>query len=364
MKENKRIIGTLTFHEAVNYGAVLQAYALQSAIRSLGYETEVLNYCCQQIKNSYYQRPASLKPLMGWYLLAKKRKVRQRRFGKFIFNNIRLSDPVTKQNLKTYSKKYELVIVGSDQVWNTKVTKGDPTYFLDFVQPTKRCSYAASIGLQSWPNNEEPLWIELVSSFRTITVREETAADYLESLTGDRPEVVCDPVFLLPREEWEKIRIDPKIKDDYVLLFSLGKPADDSLKWAKSQAAKLNYKLVVLHFGVLPIPGVINIRDAGPAEFLGWISNAKLVISPSYHVTCFSIIFNRQFCWFVSDGDAQNIKTSTSRLTDLFNLYGLTGRRVTQESPFPSFTDYSSVNKKVESIRRRSIGILERMLDE
>lgn len=43
----------LTFHRAQNYGAVLQAYALQNKIEELGYTCDILDYRCEKIENSY-----------------------------------------------------------------------------------------------------------------------------------------------------------------------------------------------------------------------------------------------------------------------------------------------------------------------
>ena len=42
--DEKKKIGILTFHNAHNYGAVLQAYALKTKLNRMGYKAKILNY--------------------------------------------------------------------------------------------------------------------------------------------------------------------------------------------------------------------------------------------------------------------------------------------------------------------------------
>ena len=138
-------IGILTFHWATNYGAVLQAYALQNYLSLAGFDTEVIDYrpgrvlFIQQIthlKNRSYHR--------------KERALRQFR------KKLRLSPETIywSSKLKTILDKYDYVIAGSDQVWNPSFTlgaEGKPTlsyFFPECPLDTKRISYAASFGVE------------------------------------------------------------------------------------------------------------------------------------------------------------------------------------------------------------------------
>lgn len=355
----EKIIATLTFHEAINYGAVLQCYALQKVIEQIGFESEVLNYSCDNVRNSYFQRPKSLPSLVGWILKSKVRKKRQGAFKSFLAREVKVSESIERDRLPSYCSKYRLVLVGSDQVWNTNITNNDTTYFLDFVPPNKRISYAASIGLEAWKPDSELNFVSLLSEFSVITVREETAADYLAPLLGGRPPVVCDPVFLLSQVEWNHVSVNPDIKGSYILLFAFGRPGEDCISWARHQAKTLNCQLVIFHFGALPIPGVRNVRDAGPAEFLGWVRNARLIISSSFHVCAFSLIFERDFCLFRSSQDKSAITTSLSRIFDLLNCFDLTDRIVDETSLLPPPINFGSSRLTISNIRKASIDVLK-----
>ena len=48
--------GILTFHDAHNYGAVLQAYALKKYIKKLGIDAKVINYHHYNIHYNIYNR--------------------------------------------------------------------------------------------------------------------------------------------------------------------------------------------------------------------------------------------------------------------------------------------------------------------
>ena len=355
-------VATLTFHEAVNYGAVLQCYALQRAIERLGVTTEVLNYSCPAIHDAYHRPPTALRPRVGWLLKSGAQGRRNEAFREFLERNVKTSRLVRRDELGGLCERYSRVVVGSDQVWNTDLTGGDRTYFLDFLPPERRAAYAASIGVRSWDERDEADLAGFLSDFRALTVREDVAADYLAGLLGKRPAVACDPVFLLPREEWEQVAVAPPMRGDYALLFTFGKPPSDALAWARRRARELGCRLAVIHFGSLPIPGAVNVRDAGPAEFLGWIAGARLVVSPSFHVCCFSVIFQRDFCWFRSASDDQALRSRSSRIEDLLKKFSISDREVGSSSSMPPAIDYESAQEILDKYRAESLSALAEVI--
>lgn len=354
-------VATLTFHEAVNYGAILQAYALQKAIGDMGVQTEVLNYSCPKIAANN-SMPSSLKGRVGWMLKTHTRSVRAKKFASFVSERVKVSSVVPRESLAEFCSQYTSVVVGSDQVWNHNLTGDDRTYLLDFLEPGKRKSYAASIGLDRFdPILENDYAFEL-RQFDKLVVREERAADYLEELLGKRPLVACDPVFLIDAKGWSDLAVASDIDEPYVLVYTFGTPARDIVLWSKRQAEKLGCKVVCLNLAALPEPGITTIRDAGPQEFLGLIMNAELVVTPSFHGCCFSIIFNRDFCWFTSTKESTAILGRKSRLVNLLKRLSLTDRAVSVESQLPRSIDYSVSNKNVESYRADSLQVLRGLL--
>ena len=84
---NKKV-GIITYHFALNYGAVLQCYALKEYLSSQGYDVIVLNYVTdKQKKNNGLLKPINnLKSiLINIFLLPfyKNRKIKYKKFLKF-----------------------------------------------------------------------------------------------------------------------------------------------------------------------------------------------------------------------------------------------------------------------------------------
>lgn len=357
------IVATLTFHEAINYGAVLQSYALQQAVLSEGVDTELLNYSCEEVRASHYTAGRGVKSKIGWLARSRFRKAKHAKFADFRENHLILTEPVRRDQLRAYCDRFRLVIVGSDQVWNPSITRADVSYFLDFIDDSRRkASYAASLGVRSWPESFRSVGVRLIRDFSFVGVREQGAAAYLRSVGGVDPCVVCDPVMLLPKEEWESIAIDPQHARPYLLVFGLGRVDADCLQWARQAADEMSVDVVVLHNGAFPLRGVTNVRDAGPEEFLGWIKRASLVITNSFHGSCFSILLEKQFYWFRSAQCSEALKTRESRLEDLLDAFDLRGRKVSSGDVLADPIDYGRVKSRLEEYRNESLDFLKKVL--
>lgn len=151
-------VGILTFQQAVNYGAVLQMYALQKIVSELGYDVEIINYDSPKIAEGYnpfhYQNIWKPKAFLSDVLNCFSRIERNQKFNAFIQENMKLSSLISKDKLVEIADYYDYYIVGSDQVWNPDITGDDSTYFFDFViRNEKKLSYAASFGVSQWPKD-------------------------------------------------------------------------------------------------------------------------------------------------------------------------------------------------------------------
>ena len=356
-------IATLTFQRAINYGAVLQAYALQQAIGSLGVNTELLDYRCEAEENRYYRIPRNPKEFIGRIIRWPTRHKKMEHFAQFRKEHLSMSEPLDKNTIAKHSKNYSKIIVGSDQVWNLKLTDGDTVYFLDFVDdPSKKVSYAASIGSEKWPSEDEDLVRNLLSDYSFISVREKTTSEYLTELLGRKTYSVCDPVLLLSAEKWRFLSVAPDVSRPYVLVYTLGPITSDCMKWARTLADEKNLDLIAIHGNRTSYPNIINVRDAGPCEFLGYLANASYIVTNSFHGTCFSIIFNKQFAWFQSSTEDQYIQKRSVRITDLLDALDLAHRHVDGNSGIPSDIDYHVVNKSLEEFRQTSLQQLENII--
>jgi len=286
-------IGIITFHRAINYGAVLQTYALSKYLRELGYDVQVLDYRCKAIEDSYKVNVSfnmySLKRLfLSPLSLNKKRK-----FYRFLNNKI----PHTK-SLYTYNdlceavKDFDFIITGSDQVWNSQWTHGDEAYLLNFCNDEKKLSYAASIGKNNISDKEKELFEKHLQKFKGISVREQTGKDLLSSFVQSEISLNCDPVALLDKDLWTKITNHPKQKN-YVLVYMLVN-SKSLMNAAIEYGKKTGKEVILINDNIRKNYPVTYKRNVSPEEFVGLFCDADCVFTNSFHGTMFSIIFEKE----------------------------------------------------------------------
>lgn len=293
-------IGIITFHRAINYGAVLQAYALCSFLNSMGFETSVLDYRNSFFEEVYHStklsissqsKKYSIKYMIRRLLERPIAKNLENKFNSFLKLYIELSQTFDRKTLLEQNSEYNYFITGSDQVWNLDATNGDMSYFLDFADPTKRISFAASLG--GFKLTQE--CVDEIKKYKSVSVRENLTNEQLK-IYGIVSEIHMDPVFLIEKKEWLKISDDYGIKKPYVLLFSMGKNKE-LCRAAKEYADDNNLDLFYLsnNIGRCYLKGVKHIFDASPSNFISLFYNARYIFTNSFHGTAFSILFEKQF---------------------------------------------------------------------
>ena len=339
---------TITTHAAHNYGAVLQAYALQQALISLGFNNEIIDFK----RNSFQMFDKisfnfSKATLFSIYI----------NFIKFIHyfdmkrNDCRFEDFI--QNDLIHTKRYNSIdelnidppvadcfIAGSDQIWKAIDNNNFiPAFFLDFGDKnTRRVSYAASMGLYDLSAENEKQFIEYINTFKKISVREKDAKKYIEEKTAKKCHVHIDPVFLLDDSEWSKILCGNNISGKYILCYPLVYNELINISLDKLKALTGYSIVVIAQEGRTKIKGDVYIRDAGPKQFVTLIKNAEYVLTSSYHGTAFSMIFEKNFYSFIT-------YHAPSRFTNMLNVFGLSNRIVTNIDDITlDAIDYTKVN--------------------
>lgn len=198
--------------------------------------------------------------------------------------------------LERYLNTFDLVMVGSDQVWNYENTSFDKVYFLDFrINKFRKISYAASFGRDNIPEKIQSEIINLLESFDMIGVRESSGKRIINSKINKQVSVTLDPTLLLSSKEWyEEFPLIRKPKvDKYLLVYTIGH--DKNLdKVALLFAAKNDLKLVRI---------MRDFRDEfrlsekhknpNVEEFLSLINNASYIITNSFHGVAFSVNFKK-----------------------------------------------------------------------
>lgn len=369
------MIGIITFHGSHNYGSVLQAYATQKILTDLGYESEIINFRMKSQKEYYalYQTKYGMTGFIGDVLMLPVHLLRKQRFDKFeTFINTRYhlsgKDIENYEGLKEVSNKYDLYLTGSDQIWSNRIPEFvgsdiDYTgvYFLDFVENgKKRIAFSSSVG----EANEEDLKnaIEYLRKFSHISTRETYGVNLLSKFVDQKVYKTLDPTLMVPKEEWSAISgKEPVVKGDYIFLYTL-KGLRPGLEWGKylSQLGKnLNMKVVCISpFFPVITPGIKNIFNAGPEEFINLINNAKLVFTDSFHGTAFSINLNKPF-FSLTPGGAADV-----RKREILDTLGVGDRILTSQDQVAEITEWMldydarSTNATLNELRKEGLQYL------
>lgn len=319
-------IGILTFHFARNYGAVLQCYALKRYLCGAGHHVEVIDYRPDSLTKGY--KVFDIKRFWGvtpgkFYRktstelrVYQDRKARYQKFEDFIRANLNLTSAVNGvEDFK--AEEYDLIIVGSDQVWNTRLTEGyDNMYWGRFLRPPEMlASYAAS-GEDGFAESDKTK--QMLENFRKISVRESSLAKKLSSLLGSEVLPVLDPTLLLTAQEWNEIAQPVRIDEPYLLYYQVRK-SECACQQARNLAMERGLKFICLSAKSEDYnsPEVVSIS---PAQFLGLIRDAAYVVTTSFHGTAFSIIFGKTFI------SADTRDGRSSRQKDLLDAAGLPER--------------------------------------
>ena len=263
---NKKKIAVLTFHRSLNYGAVLQAYGLVKAIEKLGCNCEILEYRNKKLErndsikrflriNGLFRTLYQIFEMPFWF-------IRKYKFNAFL-SLLGSSQKIFK--IDSYiEKEYDKFFVGSDQVWNYKITGGDPAFFFNGISDmTKINSYAASFGLNSIPNELCSKYKQGLIRFSKISVREPQGATIVKNLTGIDAKLVIDPSLLLAKDEWLSLIGSKKYIDgDYILIYQRAF-SKSLIKFAQDLSLKKCCSIVTINGNPRQLIKAKYILDAG-----------------------------------------------------------------------------------------------------
>lgn len=361
-------IKTITCHDVYNVGASLQAYALEQYLTEQGHDVEIIDYKPDYLSRHYslsvVSNPRFDRPLVRQaYLLVKLPGRLAARYG----GRKKSFDLFRQSMLRVTAKRYDsaaalrddppeadVYIAGSDQIWNPLFRNGkDEAFFLAFVPDgRKRISYAASFAVEALAEEDRARMKPWLEKLDAVSVRETSGVRLLESM-GLHGEQVCDPVFLLTREQWAALAVQ---HPSGVFIYDFDS-SEQILQMADALSEGLNKPIV----SVFPMPHAARIcKDMGPREFLGAIASADVVLSNSFHATAFALLFHKDF--FV----VERREKINTRMRDLLESVGLAGRmiRSAEEIDGAEAIDWALVDHRLLQIIEHSKAFLRDSLSE
>ena len=369
-------VGILTVFNADNYGAVLQCYALQEFVKREGVEVEVVNYTSPSMDVHWSTFPFSqfsaantikekIVILLKFFLFFTYRYDRKKKFATFLKNKILVSAEKYDGVNNTIGDKYDLLIIGSDQLWSKSIFKMDPIYWGNFDRPkdVRVVTYAVSCGSIKNYTEEDILYIKKsLSNFFKISVREDVLNQFISPFTNLNVETVLDPTLLLTCEHYSKLAKIPKdCPDKYILVYRIG---ESSFIDKLAKIASVYYGAKIVEVGNAMItnklrhPEYIQ-KTPSVEEFLGYFKYATCVLSKSFHGLVFSLIFKKQF--YVVESDIMD------RVENLMSIVKLENRivKLGEEDKLKfDKIDFDDIDRRISCCREYSSSYLRSVLQK
>lgn len=331
---------TLTTYQGYNYGASLQAYALQNYLSKRGHDTMIIRYEAEYLMRHYafwYVNPESvlsrnvitrmLYRFAKWVHRQTTLK-RKRVFDFFNHQVLRETIEIYKSSKQLYDNppSADIYICGSDQIWNILYDAGrDPIFYLDFVKQGKKVSYAASFSFMDLPIDHFLRIKASLKTFDAISVREWQGKELLEKMGIDGTWVL-DPTFLLSTEDWDELicRKDiltvenlNNLKTPYLLIYDF--EGNEQLRSFAEEYARLYGLRIYAITDRFPLCyAEKNFKNAGPVDFISLIKGCHTFISNSFHGTVFSILYHRPM--FVFNRHRHKVNSRMESLLKVFQL--------------------------------------------
>ena len=373
-------IGILTFHASHNYGSMLQAYALQHYLMKQGHDVEIINLRIKEQKELYgfplipplhFGRKAYIRRL------AKPRDMYHAchkwfKFERFLKENLRLTDKEYGNWEEVVADipqlGYQCIITGSDQIWNMHEVCRDFTeaYYLPSELPdVRKVAYAPSFGsgvfLDGITHEQEMFIKNCLSSYDYISVRETAMQSYLTKLLDREIEMVVDPALLLCGKDYETF-VDKKtiVEGDYIFYYTpsyLG-IGPEWERFAVKLGQHYGLKVVTSFSQVDDNRSMDTVPEAGPAEFLNLLKNAKMIVGRSFHLVAFSLLFHKNFISIDGDND--------ERMKSLLYRLHIPERGQVTENNYKTINlpdiDYDCTDILIDNMRKHSEAYLKRAL--
>ena len=340
-------IGIITFHWATNYGAILQSFALQQTLQSMGHNVEIIDYKPKQYEPSLWQFLRYRQFLHLKSFLSNLKKERgmvqfRRQFLKCTQRYYSISQ------LRKCCIHYDLLISGSDQVMNPNFLQsgekgGSTAYFLDFgKEETKRITYAMSFGTTKYP---EPLILKvssLIKRFNAMSVREITGKDIFSSMGWDNAVLVPDPTLLLKAEDYDKIIGLTPIYSEETLVYMLHN--------------RLSAIRELLPHGKIKI-----ITSETIGEWIQAIRSSRYVITNSFHGMVFCLLYHIPFTIVLQSTRNEGMN---DRFFTLLDRLGLEDRIMCEADyrEIPNAIDWENIDKQLDEIKQEGLEFLTQSL--
>ncbi|AFL53655.1 hypothetical protein USDA257_c51290 [Sinorhizobium fredii USDA 257] len=293
-------LGVLTFHRCINYGSFWQTRCLIDGLRSRGRDPIVLNHSSDRVSRAEWR--CALQPLLPVRTSPADSPLYALKIRKFLkaVEGLPLSDAFSLDD-PTGIEGCDLVIVGSDEVWNLRHPwyGGCRLFYGDSLAARRIVSYAATFGNHPAASGIENFWAEGLRKFDSISVRDENSKTIIEHVVGREATLVLDPCLQFPEAitPFQEVSRN-RLPRPYAAVYGHSFPnwfKDSVRHWAQARAVRL------VSVGYRNDWADEQWIDAGPFDFAGFIAGAAAVVTNFFHGCVFSLIYSKAFACVMSD---------------------------------------------------------------
>ena len=353
-------VGIITLYGYANYGNRLQNLAVQRLLQKRGFEVETITCRRSRIREMVHPVANTIKRVILHD--AKARRVLVfRRFEKRM-NTYRIFYSKTLHLPRSLKESYEYFVTGSDQVWNIYFFRKDTfdgeldMYFLRFADDRQKICISPSIGVPRYREEDENTVREALKGFRYLSCREAQGAKELARLSGKPVEQLIDPTLSLTPNEWKEMLPDAsgEGRKPYVFLYFLDGMSSELKAFIHTYASG-RYDIIDLSDRDSPL------YSSDPAQFVSFLSNARMVFTDSFHVVAFSIIFHIPFYVF----DRLKMQNINSRIVSITDVTGLQDRYIGEQKEFniQENCDFARADEQLTIERKRFSDYLDKCFE-
>lgn len=354
-------IGILTFHKSINYGSVLQAWALSKTLDN--YDVEIVNYEPDIYKENYGVFSFSkgikynLNRLFNYHAINRQIKL----FSDFRKKHLKMTETIKSKELsEKIFDKYDAVITGSDQIWNVHADDADDVFFLPYNIKAKKIAYACSVNNTDFTEKRcDNRLRSNILDYDFISIRENSGALKVSDFLNEEKKVfnVLDPTLLNTKEDYKAIVSKRIVKKRYIFLYNV---------WSGSEvvdvAKRISEKMEMPVYTAMTTPAFMTIlrierkgikvekKYTSPQDFLSLIKYSDFVITDSFHGTAFSLIFEKNFV-SINGIDKQGKLKNDERLINVLSITGLMDRYICKDD-IEKFNFKKEIDYKIVTYKR------------
>ncbi len=368
--KNKKI-GIITFHNSYNCGSMLESYAMLKAVENIGNcNTEIINFSNigqQKLYNVFFENNSLKNIIKNIIILPFHKRIafNNSKYEEFKNTYFKLSNKQTHSIKELTDNEYDIIISGSDQIWNITIVDGDDAYFLPWVKKAKKIAYAPSFGAKKIQDNTTDIdkYKNYLNSYNALSIRENNGQKWIKELINKNVPVLIDPTLLLSSSEYDKLLAkDIHLNEKYIFFYSPGFDKD-ICKYVQKIAKKYNLQVITwsskqyyLHF--IKRYGFKLPKYENPSSYLNLIKNAELIITTSFHGTVFSTIYKKKFITVKNGGMYTTDDRVITLLTQLQMMDRLIPPTFNDNYDYLQNIDYTNYDIALKPLQNKAINFL------